>query len=404
MSNAVNQALCKRAAHQEDFSKRQRLESDEGSSLKRFDLLLPPEIWQIVASHLQGDSLRNFSQASLEFYGPALSEKNVCALKQALQELRVLANLNPEFQQEVNSDLEFYQDYLAFIRNRDILAAHPEFTIQPERLSQLQHLVTTLSTQQVTQEFLSLSHACYREIKRHTISFEDLEEKYLHLKNHIVAQALNHVICSANDPQFLRGCTIEIASKKGRLGIVEFLLANGTISNDDRGLAVSSAASVGRADLVRLLLSSGPITDRCRNLTALKEAKRGNIEVMQALLSSGELTLFYRGFCVETAAEYGHLEIVRVLLASGSISDVYRNDALLAAVKGGRLAIVQALLSSGAIDARCRGLAVRKAAIRGYLEVVEALLANGSISPVDAKIALQHAEDKGYQHIALLLK
>ena len=280
-----------------ESTKKQRRNSEEGSTAAAPSKPLPLELWLIIASYLQGSDLKNLSKVSTDCKAAALSAKNIEQLQTAQQELRVLERLTPPFLQSSLDVLNFYNAFLSDIHDAHILQALPNLAIDPNALDRLKQILQALITQQAAFAFLNLSYKIYEQINTNSASIESLEATYARKKTHFVLQALNHLILSTKDPSASRGWAVRNAAEQGHLIIVQALLANGPLDIGNRGIAVWLAA------------------------------KQGHLAVMQALLNHGEISDHNRGAAIYSAAKQGHLEVVRVLLNSGNISDDDKREA-----------------------------------------------------------------------------
>jgi hypothetical protein len=140
--------------------------------------------------------------------------------------------------------------------------------------------------------------------------------------------------------------------------------------------------------LGKRLADGGIISEELRGDTVINAAKSGHLEIIQALLANGAISEHDRGVAVRAAADQGgHLACItaiKALLAHGAISEADIGEAVAAAALGGHLDCITALLANRAISEHYRGRAVvnaaGRAAGRDQLEIIKALLANGAIS------------------------
>ena len=373
-SSISNTTPGKRGAEVQERSVRQKQESTELSYLER----LPFELKRMVAEHLQSrDDLKNLAEVSADWKDVVLEVINLQNMHAAVEELKDLANLDPDEPDSVLSAMDVYKSFL-FHENDDYDDDFLQL-LDETTLPQLRQTLTAISTQQLAERVNAIKQDCCNDIGLRQASYDSIDQKYADLKYEFVVQALEHIISASTNPEYIRSQIVECAAQNGDLKIVRALLADeAEISDEGRGWAVKKAAEKGHLEIVRFLLADG-----------------------------AEISDEDRGCAVKRAAYCGHLSIVRYLLADGAeISDADRGVAIQRAAYYGHLDIAQFLLENGTqISAEARGSAIRWASTRGHLDIVRYLLADGAeISEGDRELAIEWALQSRHNQIAEFLR
>ena len=348
MSNRIDlDPGSKRCAHTQERQVRARQGSTEQPPSLASVERMPEEMWELVASYLQGDDLKNLSNFLPNSQRPALIVKNIQEMHAAVNELKELAVLNPLKPNKVCSAIDVYQQLIADIRNPDNLESDPELATSQSAVAQLNLQLLALSTEEVKTKFSNLRKDFYQEITQKKSTFDHIEQTYSRLKYDCVLQALNEVIASSIDPLFTRGWLVEKSAAYGHLEIVLGLSEHPTFSQDDRGRAVTEAAEFGHLKIVEALLKKpGKIDVFDKGLAIRRAAANGHLEIVQALLADGGALVHFVGDAIKEAAERGYLPIVKALYASGGISKKYIRLAKQRAVQKGHTEILDFFKSS----------------------------------------------------------
>jgi ankyrin repeat protein len=178
---------------------------------------------------------------------------------------------------------------------------------------------------------------------------------------------------------------LEVASARGDLSIVRFLLEQGATAKDD---ALRSASRYGQLQVVRLLVEQGAqINAHGVNCpSALQWASySGHFGVLQYLVENGAETGNLDEIAICRASLGGHLAIVRIMVENSANTNgsIGRNGhALYCASYGNHLELVKYLVKIGAeVNAKCSGkygTALLAASARGSFEVVQCLVEGGA--------------------------
>lgn len=381
-----------------------RLSSDQNMVSSKNLQDLPLEILGIIATFLKGADLENLSHVSSKFKSATLIEKNVQQMHLAKNKLQVLANLRPPAAKIGSCCISLYQAFLDDLRDDNMLDEYPELAIHPKAFEKLKLALLELSTKQVADEFLALSHDCYKQIHANKASFTLIKEKYRIKKACIVAQALDHVINATVDPKLARGFAIKEAAITGHLEIIQELLAKGPISDEDRTEAFQEAAEHGYLKIVQALLVDHELfSENFHGIAVWKAAKQGQQGDVENLLKNGSISDSFRGWIVKDVVREGCIEVLKVLLASGNIPCDHRGMAICLAAKQGSLEKVQTLLKSGLTYKSYKDQAMMDAARKGYLSVVKALLEHEMSSEEERGRAVINAAEKGHGVILQVL-
>ena len=327
--------------------------------------VLPAEVMEIVASHLQGEELKKLSKLSDKWNDVALRTKNVQELQKAKKELQVLANLGLSKQEKVLSVVDFYSLILSDIR-RYLDSNKQDSTIE------LQQKLQALASEQLHKEFTELSYECYKEIFKGNWCLSCIEQKYLHKKIGFVAQALNHVISATLNPSFTRDVVLKEAAKHGYTEIVKNLMCSGHTATHNRILMVEIAARQGNLDLVKFLMTDQPALLRHLGLAFMLAQDNRHFDILDYMLESevSEDT-FSTGFC--KAASQNNIEMMRFFLEKKQISSELRGLACVSAAIHGSLVSIKYLLDSGSISDEHKNWAISRAKENGHLDVAKYL-------------------------------
>jgi hypothetical protein len=272
----------KRGSEFQERSVRQKQESTEPTYLER----LPYEIKRMVAEHLQSrNDLKNLAEVSADWKDAVLEVINLQNMHAAVEELKDLANLDPDEPESVLSAMDVYKSFL-FHENNDYDNGLRGVINQTD-LPQLRQTLTAISTQRVAKRFKALKIKCYIDIGSQKASLDSLEQKYSDLKCEFVAQALEHIIGASTDSEYMRGQAVESAARNGHLKILRSLLVDGEeISEEDRGRAVKKAAENGHLEIVRSLLADGAQIPEEDSDVALRLAiQNSHLQIVEFLLS-----------------------------------------------------------------------------------------------------------------------
>lgn len=440
-TSSVGNPGSKRTHEEKDCLKRQRLGSD--NLPKRFTHLerLPLEIMEMVAKHLkEREDLQSFSEISALTKCSVLNVVNLQNESLAVAQLQVLGDLNPSKQKHLSSVTDFYQNFLADMRDPLFWLGPQGLQIENLKLQQLQQTLTVLKTTQVAQRSRALKLTCYQEILDGKASIASIDDKYASLKSTLVCEALKEIISFSVNPVFTNSFAFKWAANYGHLLVIKTLIADGPgISDLDRTIAMKWAAGNGHAPVVEFLLSHLNISEADRGLAVIGAAQNAHLAVVQQLLANeAKISAIDRGWAVRCSAENGYLEVVEFLLKSGAQiykefleeafirastnghssvaqfflenrSEISKQSRLIAfgyAAENGHLAVLDTLLKNGLeISLNERGRAVKNAARYGRLEVVRYLLENQAlISSEDTEEAIANALQNRHLLVAIFLR
>ena len=144
------------------------------------------------------------------------------------------------------------------------------------------------------------------------------------------------------------------AAMQGNSARVRELLAQGIISEIDRGTALIEAAECGSIDIVHLLMANGPIHAGLIETAFLRAAEGDDIEIVQLLLDTGSISTFERGRAILDAARRSSCEIVSLILEKGPILDVHCTNAIVESIRVGSINTSYLLLEKGGLSAQSR--------------------------------------------------
>ena len=402
----VSNPILKRGSWEsEHLGKEADCQNAKASQQQTFFDRLPLEMLEEIAKELLDSDIENVStdEVSVGLKTAALREKNIREMNKAVNELKVLADLNPGRLCIIQSSSDVYRN---FIRSNFLyitLNRQPERAIQPSRLKDLKHALMVLSTQQVANEFIELKNQFSNQIANNKASFKSIDETYLSTKNAYVAQASNYVISSTINPIITRGVAVSLFSKNGVLDVVKQLLESGDIEEQPRGDAVRFAAYGGHLEVIKTLLAGHSITEQVAGSAIQDAALKGHLEIIKFLLEKQSITEEARSEAVGNAATHGYFEVAKYLLDQGAVSISSREDAFRLAAAEGKAEFVKYALANGVISSEARGSAVINTALHGDLELTQELLLKGEISEIDRGWAVMSAAEKGYLGIVHLL-
>ncbi len=341
---------------------------------------LPLELWEIVASYLTKEDLKNLSCVSLKCKSGALSAQIIQKNHQGLKDFEALAHVKPQRPQNIVSLFDVFQDFLADIHDMEILAINPNLAIDLSVLPQLKQTLKALHVNQVIKKYVSLTQKSYQEIDQSATKFEDIELKYHQLESSFILQAFNATISSTILPEETRGFAAKKAAEHGYRMMAMHLLESGNISIIYKSWSIKLAADMGHPKIIEFFLKRGSVSYSERSVALQKAAKKGHFDIVKILLEYGEISQNDRNSAIQMAAQNGHLEVIEILLEPGEISDLERGAATSLAAENGHLEVVKTLLASGMIDNCDRGSAATLAAEKGYVEIVKTLVSSGEIA------------------------
>ncbi|KAI5839158.1 ankyrin repeat-containing domain protein [Morchella snyderi] len=239
-------------------------------------------------------------------------------------------------------------------------------------------------------------------------------------------------LSSTDDRPAPRGgrTSLQAASAKGHLDIMNLLLKNGASANEepapyDGRTALQAAAEAGNREAADILLKSGALVNaqpaQERGLTALQGAASGGyVLIVKWLLEdlradiNAEISPNGGRTALQGAAEGGHMEVVKFLLVRGANVEAlpapyYGRTALQAASGKGHEQIVHLLLENGAEvnsePAMYYGrTALQAASESGHISIVKSLLSKGANANAPAALfggctAIQGAAGAGEEEI-----
>jgi hypothetical protein len=97
-----------------------------------------------------------------------------------------------------------------------------------------------------------------------------------------------------------------------------------TLSIEDRGDAVLHAAEINSTEYVEILLANGPISEEDRGAAVCEVVARyGNLELVELLLANGPISEDDRGMALQRASRNNDLELITLLLANGPVPQAY---------------------------------------------------------------------------------
>jgi hypothetical protein len=292
----------KKCAEQSDIKKNQSQSSDLNSKSATVCKHLPSEILEMIASHLKGTDLNNLSKLPKEFKVAALKSKNVQEMQVVLQELKDLDDVN---QENISSVFGVYKNLLAYMNLPRIVAEHPALSPPPG--------LQAVFIQKATKEFFEMKLQCYTEINAGRETFENIENKYNHLKTNCILEGLDRLESSCRiDPLIIRSWALLFAARGGHLKITQAILEKAQLNSEDIGQAFLQATTYDQLDVMQYLLKFS-IPDQYKNAALLGASFRRNLSLIQALCASVKFSEDTLKFAHATASELGYPEIVDFL-------------------------------------------------------------------------------------------
>jgi len=195
------------------------------------------------------------------------------------------------------------------------------------------------------------------------------------------------------------------ASIQNHIQIVDFLLANGRISQDVLKYVFTCRAY--RIESIQRVLQNKNTDHTSKEMLWMRAIIQNDIATIQLLLQDTTINpAFDDQITLTKAIECGRIEIVTLLLNNSQIDPTASDNlALRKAAEYNRLSIVNRLLKCKDVDpAACDNEAIRLAARYGNFDVVRRLLKDKRVDPsARNNEALRMAQQNQHQEIACIL-
>ena len=362
---------------------------------------LPLEVWEIIAEYLPASDLHHFSDVSIKCKVAALNQKNIQEMQKGVLEIAYLAEFKPSENTRFHSPaIQMHQEVLIEHSDYEMLEDFPGLKIKPDAEKELQLKLQAFSAQNIAQEYIGLSHLCFKQIKANLATMESIQQTYLSKTSAFVTQAVCHLIESTENPKLSRGFAVANAAGQGLTNVVRNLLSHGDINRDDRDDALLEAGDHGYLDVVQVLLENQDISSEERqSLAVWQAAQNGCPETLRDCLKNGGIADRFKQWILKDVAKNGHLTILQILLDRVSFTKITKGLAAYYAAGKGHLLIVQALLERESIDESNRQLAIQEAAKEGYLDIVKVLLAAGPVDDFLRSTSIVKAAGHGHLEI-----
>ena len=238
---------------------------------------LPPELWGLVAAHLDKPSLKSLSQVTHFHQTVALRALTELENHKAVQQLKPLSLKNPPRPEKISSYVDLYQSVVYQLQG-DI----------SERLSKpkadhfkIKYAPPTI--QALKLDLLATKQECYTKISKNSISFKEIEKAHTLAAITCVMQAFEDLIETSPGPQGVRGFATAQAVQYGCLKTVKFLLYYHQIPDVLRGRCVIDASHLGHYEIVKFLLTTGTISDAHRQSARTAAQNQNHLEIIPLL-------------------------------------------------------------------------------------------------------------------------
>jgi len=191
------------------------------------------------------------------------------------------------------------------------------------------------------------------------------------------------------------------ASVKGYLEIVKFLVENTKDINYDLALRFASKSS--HLDIVKFLVENGANVNAEDDYSLRIASKNGHTEVVKFLVENKANIHANNDESLREASFYGYYEIVKILVENGVDIHTKDDESLRWASGKGHFLIVQFLVDNGANVHANNDEALRLASRKGYFEIVKILIENGADVNANNDEFLIMASENGHFEIVKLL-
>ena len=180
--------------------------------------------------------------------------------------------------------------------------------------------------------------------------FEEIEEKIEEASKAGDFQKVIELFGRDETTRMQKDKALYVASIKGHLEIVKFLIENGVNVNADCGKPLSSASRGNHIDVVKYLVENGAdVNLPVYSINSLDiAASKGNINVVKYLIEKGSDIHHLDDMPLYCAVESNHIKTVKYLIENGANINVLDNIIIRTAIKNDYVKVVKYLIEKGA--------------------------------------------------------